>query len=58
MCGLVYVGELPQNIVFLFCKEQTDVLVLRKEIGRLAAVYKQASPHKAWCVVAWVEGSI
>ena len=58
MCCLVYVGELPQNIAFLFFSEQTDVLVLREEIWWLAAVYKQESPHKAWCVVAWVEGTI
>ena len=58
MCGSVYVGELLQNIVFLVCREQTGVLVLRKEIGWLTAVHKQESPHKVWCMVAWVDGSI
>ena len=38
MCGFVLLGELYQDLLFLCRAEQSDVLVLCVEVGRLPAV--------------------
>ena len=55
MCGVVLLSKSFQDLLFLCRAEQSDVLVLRVEVGRLPAVDKQEAPNERRLMAERVE---
>ena len=55
MCGFVLLGKSFQDLLFLCRAEQSDVLMLCVEMGRLPAVDEQEAPNERRLMAERVE---